>query len=92
MTLSPSLVLTVLLAAAPEPGIDFDTQVIPLLTKAGCNSGACHGAAVGRGGFRLSLFGSNPAIDHERIVHELEGRRINLARPAESLLIEKPTE
>jgi len=92
MTLSPSLVLTVLLAATPQHPIDFDTQVIPLLTKAGCNSGACHGAAVGRGGFRLSLFGSNPALDHERIVHELEGRRINLVRPAESLLIEKPTE
>ncbi|QDU37677.1 hypothetical protein Mal4_19930 [Maioricimonas rarisocia] len=89
---APALLISLALASTPRPGVDFDTQIIPLLTKAGCNSGACHGAAVGRGGFRLSLFGSNPSLDYERIVHELEGRRINLARPVESLLIEKPTE
>lgn len=71
--------------------IDFDTQIIPVLTKAGCNSGACHGAAAGRGGFHLSLWGSDPAADYDAIVHELEGRRVNRARPAESLIIAKPT-
>ena len=59
--------------------------------KAGCNAGACHGAAAGRGGFRLSLLGGDPAADYDAIVHELEGRRVNLARPAESLLLAKPT-
>jgi hypothetical protein len=81
-----------IVALAAEPAIDFDTQVIPVLTKAGCNTGACHGAAAGRGGFRLSLYGSDPTADYQAIVHEHEGRRINLARPAQSLIIAKPTE
>ncbi|MCA9140421.1 MAG: DUF1549 domain-containing protein, partial [Planctomycetales bacterium] len=72
--------------------IDFDTQVIPVLTRFGCNSGACHGAAIGRGGFKLSLFGSKPADDHREMVLALEGRRINRHRPAESLLLRKATE
>ncbi|HXG10020.1 MAG TPA: DUF1549 and DUF1553 domain-containing protein [Gemmataceae bacterium] len=71
--------------------VDFDTEIIPVLTRAGCNAGACHGAAAGRGGFRMSLLGSDPAADYDAIVHELEGRRINLARPHESLLLAKPT-
>ncbi|HSG70760.1 MAG TPA: DUF1549 and DUF1553 domain-containing protein [Planctomycetaceae bacterium] len=75
-----------------EPAADFDNQIIPVLTKAGCNTGACHGAAVGRGGFKLSLYGGDPELDYRSIVLELEGRRINLTRPAESLLILKPTE
>ena len=71
--------------------IDFDTDVIPILSKAGCNGGACHGAAAGRGGFNLSLFGGDPAADYDAIVRQLEGRRINRADPAASLVIAKPT-
>ncbi len=78
----------ILLAA---PAVDFDTEIIPLLTKGGCNAGACHGAAAGRGGFQLSLLGSNPAADYDRIVRELEGRRVNLARPQASLILAKPS-
>jgi hypothetical protein len=70
-------------------GIDFDTEVIPVLTKSGCNSGACHGAAAGRGGFHLSLLGSDPAADHRAIVHAMEGRRVNLFDPARSLILRK---
>lgn len=70
--------------------VDFDSQIVPALTRSGCNAGACHGAAAGRGGFRLSLLGSDPAADYEAIVVELEGRRVNLARPAASLLLKKP--
>ncbi len=81
--------ISVLLIAPPAP--DFDTEVLPVLTRAGCNAGACHGAAAGRGGFRLSLWGSDPAADHESMVHELEGRRVNLARPESSLILKKPT-
>ena len=55
-------------------------------------AGACHGAAIGRGGFRLSLYGGDPEFDHQTIVRELEGRRVNLAKPAESLIILKPAE
>jgi hypothetical protein len=66
---------------------DFDTQVVPVFTRAGCNAGSCHGAAIGRGGFKLSLWGSDPDSDFVAIVKELEGRRINLARPEESLIL-----
>src|SRR5688572_9707001 len=80
-----------LLAAEPQRPVDFDTEIIPVLTKAGCNAGACHGAAAGRGGFHLSLLGGDAAADHEAIVQALEGRRINHARPERSLILAKPT-
>ena len=72
--------------------IDFQNDIIPVLTKAGCNTGACHGAAVGRGGFRLSLYGGDASSDYRSIVRELEGRRITPAHPEQSLLVLKPTE
>jgi hypothetical protein len=78
-------------AAATAAGPDFDTQVLPVLTRAGCNTGACHGAATGQGGFALSLWGSDPAADYAAIVRQAEGRRVNLARPERSLLLLKPT-
>ena len=93
--IDPSLLLAALLAGA-EPGTrpaapQFDTEIVPILTRAGCNAGACHGAAAGRGGFRLSLFGGDPAGDYDTIVHALEGRRVNPAKPADSLVFAKPT-
>ncbi len=72
--------------------IDFDHTVLPILTKSGCNSGACHGAAIGRGGFQLSLFGQDPGKDFERIARELAGRRVNVVEPEESLLLRKGSE
>jgi hypothetical protein len=83
-----TILLAILVATAP---VDFDTEVLPVLTRAGCNAGACHGAAAGRGGFKLSLFGGDPGADYRAIVQELEGRRVNLARPERSLLLLKPT-
>src|SRR5688572_16914499 len=87
------MVITLLVGWAPPPAAapDFETQVLPVLTKAGCNSGACHGAATGRGGFRLSLLGYDPQADFESVIHEFEGRRANLARPEKSLLLRKPS-
>jgi hypothetical protein len=86
------LVLALGVLASPASlAADFDTEIIPVITKAGCNAGACHGAAAGRGGFRLSLLGGDPSADYESIVRELEGRRVNLARPGESLVLAKPT-
>jgi hypothetical protein len=85
-------ILCTLAIAADTAAVDFDTQIMPVFTKAGCNTGACHGAAIGRGGFKLSLYGGDPAADYEAIVHQLEGRRINLARPRSSLLLTKPSE
>lgn len=75
----------------PSDVICFDTEIVPVLTKAGCNTGACHGAAAGRGGFRLSLWGADPGADFDAIVHEFEGRRIHRPEPAESLLLAKAT-
>ncbi|MDP6447170.1 MAG: DUF1549 domain-containing protein, partial [Pirellulaceae bacterium] len=85
------VISSVLVAADPAP-VDFDNQLIPVLTKAGCNSGACHGAAIGRGGFRLSLYGGDPEFDYRSIALESEGRRVNLARPDVSIVVLKPTE
>jgi len=69
--------------------ISFKLDVMPVFMKTGCNSGSCHGAARGKDGFRLSLFGYDPDGDHYRITRELSGRRIDLAVPAASLLVEK---
>ena len=71
--------------------VDFENDLIPVFTKFGCNAGACHGAAAGRGEFKLSLFGGNPQADYKAIVRQLAGRRINLMHPEESLVILKPT-
>ena len=67
-----ALALAAMLLAAEPPR--FETDVLPLLTKAGCNAGACHGAAAGRGGLKLSLFAGNPAVDYDSLVRELEGK------------------
>ncbi|HJT30851.1 MAG TPA: DUF1549 domain-containing protein [Pirellulales bacterium] len=80
--------VTVKQATADRP-ISFQLDVMPVFMRAGCNTGSCHGAARGKDGFRLSLFGFDPAGDHFRITHELGYRRVNLALPAESMLLEK---
>lgn len=78
-------------ADSSAAALDFDTQVAPIFTRYGCNSGACHGSAAGRGGFRLSLYGSNPSADYTAIVHELQHRRVSLVTPERSLILLKPT-
>ncbi len=69
--------------------IDFKREIVPLLSRLGCNAGGCHGKASGQNGFKLSLFGSDPAFDHEAIAEEARGRRIFPAAPAHSLLLMK---
>lgn len=76
---------------APSDRVDFENDLIPVFTKFGCNAGACHGAAAGRGEFNLSLFGGNPQADYKAIVRQFAGRRVNLMYPEESLIILKPT-
>jgi len=71
--------------------ISFKLDVMPVFMKAGCNVGGCHGAARGKDGFRLSLFGYDPEGDYYRLTREINGRRINLALPNESLILEKAT-
>jgi len=75
--------------AKVERPTTFTLDVVPALTKAGCNAGACHGASRGKDGFRLSLFGYDPEGDYRSITREQIGRRINLAIPEESLLLGK---
>ena len=60
--------------------------MLPVLSKAGCNGGGCHGALAGKGGFRLGLNAYDPATDHYNITRENRGRRIEFAAPASSLL------
>ena len=83
-------------AASPAttvvPAVSFRNQVIPVLTKAGCNSGACHGAAAGKNGFALTLRGYDPAADYDTITRQAGGRRVNKLEPAKSLILLKPTE
>src|SRR3954466_5740447 len=75
--------------AALDRQISFKLDVMPIFMRSGCNTGSCHGAARGKDGFRLSLFGFDPDGDHYRLTREINGRRINLALPAEGLLMEK---
>lgn len=77
-------------ATAEEP-VGFTRDIEPILTKAGCNQGACHGGQHGRGGFRLSLFGFDPIFDHSQIVQSAEGRRVVLGQPERSILLLKPS-
>ncbi len=75
--------------ATADRAISFNLDVMPVFMRSGCNTGSCHGAARGKDGFRLSLFGFDPAGDHFRLTREIPYRRINLAVPVESLLLEK---
>jgi Protein of unknown function (DUF1553)/Protein of unknown function (DUF1549) len=77
--------------ATAETPVSFTREIVPILTKAGCNSGACHGASLGRGGFRLSLFSFDHAFDHAQIVQSAEGRRVVLSDPERSILLLKPS-
>ncbi len=76
-------------AAKDEP-VSFAREAVSVLTRAGCNAGACHGAQHGKGGFRLSLFGFDPPFDHAQIVQSAEGRRIVPSAPERSILLQKP--
>ncbi|HEX5269648.1 MAG TPA: S-layer protein, partial [Gemmataceae bacterium] len=71
--------------------IDFKTEIVPLLSRLGCNAGGCHGKASGQNGFKLSLFGFDSAFDYEAIVREARGRRLFPAAPARSLILLKAT-
>ena len=96
LRLCESLILLLLLLcvraeAADEKPINFTNQIVPIFTKAGCNSGGCHGKSGGQNGFKLSLLGFEPAEDYEHIVRESRGRRVFPAAPENSLLLLKAT-
>jgi Protein of unknown function (DUF1553)/Protein of unknown function (DUF1549) len=75
-----------------EPAaVSFVNHVVPILTKLGCNSGACHGALAGKGGMKLSLRGYDPEADHFVLTRQANARRVNRQEPARSLILMKPT-
>lgn len=84
----PLLFIATSLAAQP---VSFVKDVLPIMNKAGCTSGPCHGGAKGKGGFKLSLRGYDAEFDYRAILHDLAGRRFNRTEPANSLILLKPT-
>ncbi len=91
--LSASIIAALLIAPAPAADVQrplhFANDIEPLLSRHGCNSGGCHGRALGQNGFKLSLFGFDPVFDYNAIVKEARGRRIMPASPEGSLLLAK---
>jgi hypothetical protein len=77
--------------APPAQRISFENDIMPVLSKAGCNMGVCHGNKNGKGGFKLSLRGEDSRADFATLTRELNGRRANLVDPERSLLLLKPT-
>ncbi len=71
--------------------VDFTTEIEPLLSRFGCNSGGCHGKASGQNGFKLSLFGFDADFDYNALVKEARGRRVFATAPENSLLLTKAT-
>src|SRR5271165_5742610 len=86
------LALTASTARADEPRpVDFRTDVIAALSRAGCNQGACHGSPMGKNGFRLSLRGYDPDVDLHALTRDALGRRVDLLRSENSLILLKGT-
>ncbi|MFP6765369.1 MAG: DUF1549 domain-containing protein, partial [Planctomycetaceae bacterium] len=77
-------------SAAYRP-VDFQNDIMPVLTAGGCNAGACHGKARGQNGFQLSLLGFDATFDFNALAKEARGRRIFQSSPERSLLLLKPT-
>jgi hypothetical protein len=69
----------------------FRNHVIPVMTKAGCNQGACHGALAGKNGFKLTLRGYDPYLDYDMLTRQSVGRRVSMTEPSASLILQKPT-
>jgi hypothetical protein len=73
------------------PSISYSRDIMPIISKAGCNMGACHASQYGKAGFKLSVFGFEPTQDYAAIVRDRSQRRVNFLEPEQSLLLKKPT-
>jgi hypothetical protein len=87
---STSLAVIVVDMANTKP-VHFASEIVPILSKHGCNAGGCHGKSTGQNGFRLSLLGFDPKSDYDALVREARGRRVFPSDPGKSLFLKKPT-
>ncbi len=85
-----SIVLPVEVKSAKQPPISFVREVMPIMSRVGCNAGTCHGSAKGKNGFKLSLRGYDPSFDYHALVDDIGGRRFNRVDPMQSLMLLKP--
>jgi len=85
-----SVKLPVQVAGVAVRPVGFVRDVEPILSRSGCNSGPCHGAAKGKNGFKLALRGYDPEYDYQALINELSGRRFNRVNVDESLMLQKP--
>lgn len=74
---------------AAERPLNFENDIVPILSRHSCNASGCHGKAEGQNGFKLSVFGFDPAADHRALAVEGRGRRVFPAAPEKSLLLLK---
>ncbi len=74
-----------------RPAVRYTRDIVPIISKAGCNMGACHASQFGKAGFKLSVFGYDPIQDYQAIVRDRSQRRVNFLDPEQSLLLKKPT-
>lgn len=72
--------------------VSFVREIVPVISKVGCNAGTCHGAQKGKNGFKLSLRGYDPLFDYGALIDDLSGRRFNRSQPNQSLMLLKPTQ
>lgn len=75
-----------------EKPVSFVREIMPLMSRVGCNAGTCHGSRVGKAGFKLSLRGYDAVYDYRALIDDLAGRRFNRAQPGQSLMLLKPTQ
>lgn len=87
-----SLTVPVQVTEIANPPVSFIREIEPVMTKAGCNQGACHGGQQGKAGFKLALRGYDTDYDYTALVDDLAGRRFNRAEPEQSLMLLKPTQ
>src|ERR1700738_3736256 len=81
-----SAAVRVKISQAPYPW-SFRNDVIPVMTKVGCNQGACHGALAGKNGFKLTLRGYDPEVDYDTLTRQADGRRVSLSDSPQSLIL-----
>src|SRR5436190_21558183 len=89
---SCAMILAADLSCAVAAEISFTNEVEAVIAKAGCNLGTCHGNATGKGGFKMSLRGSDLDLDYAALTQDASGSRVNFFEPERSLILQKATQ